>query len=229
VVFLGSFCGSLQDPTAILGPVRPMFGKARDLPRGRSARLVRHDRVRRLLSLGGRSSGRLSEDLANPPWVCGHRRRTYIRANERVQHHILQSQNGQLVTVWPEEFTTLRAKWILPAFCPRDRVGGPGHLAPGRQGGRVGEPSRVRPFPPARRGRRSRPLTPLAVEPTAVRRGLTLAATTLDHTGPGGQRRVGPRAPVGRHKPPSRPRSNIGFTAFASPWLDGVPISELLD
>jgi hypothetical protein len=67
VVFLGSFCGSLQDPTAILGPVRPMFGKARDLPRGRSARLVRHDRVRRLLSLGGRSSGRLSEDLANPP------------------------------------------------------------------------------------------------------------------------------------------------------------------
>jgi branched-chain amino acid transport system substrate-binding protein len=33
-------------------------------------------------------------------------------ANERVQHYMLQWQNGQLVTVWPEEFTTLRAKWI---------------------------------------------------------------------------------------------------------------------
>jgi hypothetical protein len=132
-----------------------MFGKARDLPRGRSARLVRHDRVRRLLSLGGRSSGRLSEDLANPPWVCGHRRRTYIRANERVQHHILQSQNGQLVTVWPEEFTTLRAKWILPAFCPRDRVGGPGHLAPGRQGGRVGGRTLTSPAVPASASRKA--------------------------------------------------------------------------
>ncbi len=33
-------------------------------------------------------------------------------ANERVQHYMLQWQNGELVTVWPEEFTTLRAKWI---------------------------------------------------------------------------------------------------------------------
>ena len=33
-------------------------------------------------------------------------------ANERVQHYILQWQGGQLVTVWPEEFTTNRAKWI---------------------------------------------------------------------------------------------------------------------
>jgi branched-chain amino acid transport system substrate-binding protein len=33
-------------------------------------------------------------------------------ANERVQHYMLQWQNGQLVTVWPEEFSTLRAKWI---------------------------------------------------------------------------------------------------------------------
>jgi branched-chain amino acid transport system substrate-binding protein len=33
-------------------------------------------------------------------------------ANERVQHYMLQWQNGQLVTVWPEEFTTIRAKWI---------------------------------------------------------------------------------------------------------------------
>jgi branched-chain amino acid transport system substrate-binding protein len=33
-------------------------------------------------------------------------------ANERVQHYMLQWQNGQLVTVWPEEFTTFRAKWI---------------------------------------------------------------------------------------------------------------------
>src|SRR6266403_879405 len=33
-------------------------------------------------------------------------------ANDRVQHYMLQWQNGQLVTVWPEEFTTLRAKWI---------------------------------------------------------------------------------------------------------------------
>jgi branched-chain amino acid transport system substrate-binding protein len=33
-------------------------------------------------------------------------------ANERVQHYMLQWQDGQLVTVWPEEFTTLRAKWM---------------------------------------------------------------------------------------------------------------------
>jgi branched-chain amino acid transport system substrate-binding protein len=41
-------------------------------------------------------------------------------ANERVQHYMLQWQNGQLVTVWPEEFTTQRAKWIpLPAWDAR--------------------------------------------------------------------------------------------------------------
>jgi branched-chain amino acid transport system substrate-binding protein len=41
-------------------------------------------------------------------------------ANERVQHYMLQWQNGQLVTVWPEEFTTMRAKWIpLPAWDAR--------------------------------------------------------------------------------------------------------------
>jgi len=33
-------------------------------------------------------------------------------ANERVQHYMLQWQGGPLVTVWPEEFSTLRAKWI---------------------------------------------------------------------------------------------------------------------
>jgi branched-chain amino acid transport system substrate-binding protein len=33
-------------------------------------------------------------------------------ANARVQHYMLQWQNGQLVTVWPEEFTTNRARWI---------------------------------------------------------------------------------------------------------------------
>ena len=33
-------------------------------------------------------------------------------SNDRVQHYMLQWQNGQLVTVWPEEFTTNRAKWI---------------------------------------------------------------------------------------------------------------------
>lgn len=33
-------------------------------------------------------------------------------ANERVQHYMLQWQGGQLVTVWPEEFTTNRARWI---------------------------------------------------------------------------------------------------------------------
>ena len=33
-------------------------------------------------------------------------------SNERVQHYMLQWQDGQLVTVWPEEFTTKRAKWI---------------------------------------------------------------------------------------------------------------------
>jgi len=33
-------------------------------------------------------------------------------SNERVQHYMLQWQNGQLVSVWPEEFTTNRAKWI---------------------------------------------------------------------------------------------------------------------
>jgi branched-chain amino acid transport system substrate-binding protein len=33
-------------------------------------------------------------------------------ANDRVQHYMLQWQNGQMNTVWPEEFTTFRAKWI---------------------------------------------------------------------------------------------------------------------
>ena len=33
-------------------------------------------------------------------------------SNARVQHYMLQWQNGSLVTVWPEEFTTHRAKWI---------------------------------------------------------------------------------------------------------------------
>jgi branched-chain amino acid transport system substrate-binding protein len=33
-------------------------------------------------------------------------------SNERVQHYMLQWQNGELGTVWPEEFTSKRAKWI---------------------------------------------------------------------------------------------------------------------
>jgi branched-chain amino acid transport system substrate-binding protein len=33
-------------------------------------------------------------------------------SNARVQHYMLQWQNGSLMTVWPEEFTTARAKWI---------------------------------------------------------------------------------------------------------------------
>jgi branched-chain amino acid transport system substrate-binding protein len=33
-------------------------------------------------------------------------------SNERVQHYMLQWQDGQQVTVWPEEFTDKRAKWI---------------------------------------------------------------------------------------------------------------------
>jgi branched-chain amino acid transport system substrate-binding protein len=33
-------------------------------------------------------------------------------ANERVQHYMLQWQDGKAVTVWPEEFSTIRAKWI---------------------------------------------------------------------------------------------------------------------
>jgi branched-chain amino acid transport system substrate-binding protein len=33
-------------------------------------------------------------------------------SNVRVQHYMLQWQAGQLVTVWPEEFTTNRARWI---------------------------------------------------------------------------------------------------------------------
>lgn len=33
-------------------------------------------------------------------------------ANERVQHYMLQWQNGQMNTVWPEEFSTIRARWI---------------------------------------------------------------------------------------------------------------------
>jgi len=31
---------------------------------------------------------------------------------DRVQHYMLQWQNGALVTVWPESFTTNRAKWM---------------------------------------------------------------------------------------------------------------------
>jgi len=33
-------------------------------------------------------------------------------SNERVQHYMLQWQNGELVTVWPEQFTSKRAKWL---------------------------------------------------------------------------------------------------------------------
>jgi branched-chain amino acid transport system substrate-binding protein len=33
-------------------------------------------------------------------------------ANDRVQHYMLQWQGGAAVTVWPEEFTSNRAKWI---------------------------------------------------------------------------------------------------------------------
>jgi hypothetical protein len=33
-------------------------------------------------------------------------------SNERVQHYMLQWQGGQLVTIWPEEFTKNRAKWV---------------------------------------------------------------------------------------------------------------------
>ena len=33
-------------------------------------------------------------------------------ANERVQHYMLQWQDGKMNTVWPEEFTSLRAKWM---------------------------------------------------------------------------------------------------------------------
>ena len=33
-------------------------------------------------------------------------------SNDRVQHYMLQWQNGALVTVWPEDFTTNRAKWM---------------------------------------------------------------------------------------------------------------------
>src|SRR5438067_4046672 len=32
-------------------------------------------------------------------------------SNERVQHYMLQWQNGELVTIWPEELTSKRAKW----------------------------------------------------------------------------------------------------------------------
>ncbi len=41
-------------------------------------------------------------------------------ANDRVQHYMLQWQNGSLVTVWPEAFTTNRAKWI-PLGAPESR------------------------------------------------------------------------------------------------------------
>jgi hypothetical protein len=33
-------------------------------------------------------------------------------SNERVQHYMLQWQNGSLVTVWPEDLTSNRAKWV---------------------------------------------------------------------------------------------------------------------
>ncbi|MGH7391142.1 MAG: ABC transporter substrate-binding protein [Candidatus Rokuibacteriota bacterium] len=41
-------------------------------------------------------------------------------SNDRVQHYMLQWQNGELVTVWPEQFTTNRAKWLpLPPWNER--------------------------------------------------------------------------------------------------------------
>ncbi len=41
-------------------------------------------------------------------------------SNERVQHYMLQWQDGQLVTIWPEEFTTFSMKWMpLPPWDQR--------------------------------------------------------------------------------------------------------------
>src|SRR5262249_5463844 len=34
------------------------------------------------------------------------------KSKQRVQHYMLQWQNGSLVTVWPEELTSNRAKWV---------------------------------------------------------------------------------------------------------------------
>jgi branched-chain amino acid transport system substrate-binding protein len=42
-------------------------------------------------------------------------------ANERVQHYMLQWQEGQQMTVWPEQFTDVRMKWApLPAWDQRN-------------------------------------------------------------------------------------------------------------
>ena len=41
-------------------------------------------------------------------------------SNERVQHYMLQWQDGKQVTIWPEEFTDARMKWVpLPAWDQR--------------------------------------------------------------------------------------------------------------
>lgn len=38
-------------------------------------------------------------------------------SNERVQHYMLQWQDGKMMTVWPEQFTSARLKWApLPAW-----------------------------------------------------------------------------------------------------------------
>jgi hypothetical protein len=41
--------------------------------------------------------------------------------NERVQHYMLQWQDGKQMTVWPEQFTDARMKWApLPAWDERN-------------------------------------------------------------------------------------------------------------
>src|SRR5262249_62346799 len=42
-------------------------------------------------------------------------------ANERVQHYMLQWQDGKMNTVWPEEFTPPPPKWIPPPPCDHNK------------------------------------------------------------------------------------------------------------
>jgi hypothetical protein len=115
------------------------------------------------------------------------------------------------------------AGWILPAFCPRDGVGGPGHLAPGRQGGKWENPhesgrSRQR----VAEGALDRlPLWPWS------RRQFAGADAGGHHPRPHRTRRPaqsGAARACWAPQAPARPRSNIGFTAFAFlPGSTGCP------
>jgi hypothetical protein len=181
-----------------------MFGKARDLPRGRSARLVRHDRVRRLLSLGGRSSGRLSEDLVNPPLG--------LRSSPPDLHPRQRARTAPHTTVAERAVGHRVARGV---HHPPGQVDSSG-LLPERSSGRTWAPC---PGPPRREGGRT--LTSPAVPASASRKALSTAY-------PSGRGADGSSqgADAGGHHPrPHRTRRPAQSGAARACWAPQAPLA----